>query len=272
MPTLYVTDLDGTLLRGDQRTSAYTNRAVRALIERGMRFSYATARSWNTARKATEGLEAAFPLILYNGAFIRDNATGAVLQASFFAPEEADRLAETLLGRGVQPIVYAWIDGAERFSYLREGVNRPTREFIATRKGDPRDRPVDAAARLFDGDRFYFSCIGEEEKLAPLYDRYRDAYHCVYQRDLYSGETWLEIMPAAATKARAARRLADMLGCDRLVAFGDGANDVDLFAAADESWAVANAAPECKAAATGVIGSNEEDAVARWLEEHFAPD
>ena len=272
MPTLYVSDLDGTLLRPDQRTSAYTNEAISALVCRGMRFSYATARSWNTARKATEGLTAAFPLILYNGAFIRDNVTGAVLHANFFPRGEADAVTDTLLRRGVRPIVYAWVGGAERFSYLRRESNRPTLDFAASRRGDPRDRPVDSPEELFSGERFYFTCIGADEELAPLYEMYRAAHHCVFQKDIYTGDTWLEIMPAAATKARAARQLAQMLGCGRIVAFGDAANDIDLFAAADESYAVANAAPELKAIATGVIGSNEEDAVARWLEEHYAPD
>ena len=45
MRTLYVSDLDGTLLRSDERTSGYTNRTVNRLVGEGMLFSYATARS-----------------------------------------------------------------------------------------------------------------------------------------------------------------------------------------------------------------------------------
>ena len=47
------------------------------------------------------------------------------------------------------------------------------------------------------------------------------------------------------------------------------ANDLPLFQAADESYAVANAVPELKAAASGIIPSNEEDGVARWLAAHW---
>lgn len=42
--TLFLSDLDGTLLRGDQKISAYTAQVIPALIEKGMHFSYATAR------------------------------------------------------------------------------------------------------------------------------------------------------------------------------------------------------------------------------------
>ena len=49
MKTLYVSDLDGTLLRSDERTSDYTNQVINRLTEQGMLFSYATARSLVTA-------------------------------------------------------------------------------------------------------------------------------------------------------------------------------------------------------------------------------
>ena len=36
--TLFLSDLDGTLLRGDQKISAYTAQVIPALIEKGMHF------------------------------------------------------------------------------------------------------------------------------------------------------------------------------------------------------------------------------------------
>ena len=66
----------------------------------------------------------------------------------------------------------------------------------------------------------------------------------------------------------AARRLKEMLGCNKLVCFGDAVNDLPMFELADERYAVANAAPELKAIATDVIDGNDEDAVAGWLEKN----
>ena len=112
MRTLYVSDLDGTLLRSDERTSGYTNRTVNRLVGEGMLFSYATARSFQTARKVTAGLEAEIPLIVYNGAAVADNRDGSFLQMNFFGGEAAEILDE-LEACGVFPIVYA-VAGAER--------------------------------------------------------------------------------------------------------------------------------------------------------------
>ena len=66
MKTLYVSDLDGTLLNSKQHTSSYTNQVINQLVDEGMLFSY-------SAKPATKGLTAKIPLILYNGAFVIDN-------------------------------------------------------------------------------------------------------------------------------------------------------------------------------------------------------
>ena len=55
MKTLYVSDLDGTLLQSNETLSEYTVKTINELVEQGMIFSYATAGSYITARKVTEG-------------------------------------------------------------------------------------------------------------------------------------------------------------------------------------------------------------------------
>ena len=72
-------------------------------------------------------------------------------------------------------------------------------------------------------------------------------------------------MPQNTTKAQAALKLKEMLGCDRLVVFGDEINDIELFKIADEAVAVANAKPELRPFATTFTDSNENDGVAKFL-------
>lgn len=91
----------------------------------------------------------------------------------------------------------------------------------------------------------------------------------MYQRDIYSGAQWLEILPRQATKAGAVVELKKLLGCDKVVSFGDGKNDISMFDVSDECYAVENADPELKRRATAVIESNDNDGVARWLLEHW---
>ena len=267
MRTLYVSDLDGTLLQSNEQMSEYTNNTINTLVSKGMLFSYATARSLITAKKVTKGLSAKIPLIVYNGAFIIDNVTEEVLRANYF-DESVNDVLENLFSHDIYPIVYGIVDGKEKFSFIPEKINSGTRKFTDSRKGDIRTRIVDSDERLKDGDIFYITCIDTPGKLEPFYEKYKDRYHCVYQRDIYTNEQWLEIMPKEASKANAIKQLKEYLGCDYIISFGDGRNDMDMFEESDECYAVANADPALKEMATRVLRSNDEDGVALWLAEN----
>ena len=269
MKTLYLSDLDGTLLGSNQKISAESCKILNSLISRGLLFSYATARSAVTAKPATAGLDAKIPIIVYNGVFTLDSQTGERLLSNIFVRDEASKIYDTLLGYGINPIVYSIIDGAEKFSYIPDRLNRGTADFLATRKNDIRERIVTAEAEMREGEIFYFTCIDEPEKLLPAKKALEGRFRCIYAKDIYSGEQWLEILPLSATKANAALQLKKHFGCDKLVVFGDGTNDIPLFEAADECYAVANAAPELKAIADGVIGSNDENSVAEFIQKIF---
>lgn len=268
MSNLYVSDLDGTLLRSNEATSEYTNQVINTLVDRGMIFSYATARSLITAKKVTKGINAKIPLIVYNGAFVIDNVTEKILIANYF-DDSVHSVLEDLFRNGVYPIVYAYINGEEKFSFVRELCTKGMDMFLNSRKGDIRTNEVKTLSELKEGNIFYITCIDEAEKLKPLYNKYKDKYHCVYQTDIYTKEQWLEIMPSGASKSNAIRQLRTMLDCDKLIVFGDGRNDIDMFQMADESYAVANVPEDLKKYATEVILSNDDDGVARWLESNF---
>jgi len=268
MRKLYVSDLDGTLLRSDQATSDYTNQVINTLVDKGMLFSYATARSLITAKKVTMGIQAKIPLIVYNGAFVIDNVTEEILIANYF-DDTVFTLLDDLFNNNIYPIVYSYIKGSEKFSFVPELCTKGMNKFIESRNGDVRTNAVSSLAELKLGNVFYITCIDDSEKLKPLYNKYKDTYHCVFQTDIYTKDKWLEIMPIEASKSNAIKQLQTMLGCEKLIAFGDGINDIDMFQIADESYAVANAHEELKKHATAVIASNDEDGVAKWLEENF---
>ncbi len=264
---LYVTDLDGTLLNRQDRVSPFSVRVINELVEKGLLFTYATARSLVSASKVTEGLDTRIPVIAYNGAFILQPAGGEILSREDFRPEERSLVRETLERRRISPLVYSLIDGAEKVSWIPRHENDGVRRYLSQRPGDPRFRPVDSKNELYQGEIFYFTCIGEKEELQPVYEFFSgDArYRCTLQQELYRPEYWCEIMPAGASKSNAVRKLRDLWGCSRVVSFGDAVNDIPLFEISDECYAVSNAVDELKAVATGVIESNEEDGVAKWL-------
>lgn len=202
-------------------------------------------------------------MVRYYEAFIVDNVTREVINANYL-DNNVYTLLQELFSEGIYPIVYSIIDGKERFSYYPEKSAKGIVEFVALRN-DERKRIVHSQEELIEGNIFYITCIEAPEKIKPFYEKYKELYHCVYQRDIYSGEQWLEFMSKNATKASAIQRLKQITKSDYVIAFGDGINDLEMFEIADESYAMENAVPELKAIATKVIGSNDMDGVAYWL-------
>ncbi len=264
---LYVTDLDGTLLNKHDSINPYSIETINDLVDKGMLFTYATARSLVSASKVTKGLSTKIPVIAYNGAFIFMPSTGEILSREDFTYEERIKVRQTLERFGISPMVYSFIDGIERVSWIPEYENEGVKRYLSMRPGDERFRAVTDMESLYEGEMFYFTCIGEKEELMPIYDIFSNdpRYRCTIQQELYRPEYWCEIMPANASKFNAIKKLKKMWRCEKVISFGDAVNDIPMFEISDECYAVSNAADELKAYATAVIDSNEDDGVAKWL-------
>ncbi len=271
--TLYVTDLDGTLLNQKDRINPKSIAIINELVDKGMMFTYATARSLISASVVTAGLSTNIPVIAYNGAFIFQPETGEILSREDFSSSERAYAIEVIRANNILPLVYSFVDGVEKVSWLSGRENDGIRRYLSLRKGDRRLRPVKDDEELYQGEIFYFTCIGEKSELQPLYDILSkdERYRCTIQQELYRPEYFCEIMPVNATKAHAIQKLKKIWDCGRVISFGDAVNDIPMFEISDECYAVENAVEELKAAATGIIDSNENDGVASWLKEHYRP-
>lgn len=271
---LYVTDLDGTLLNRQDSINPFSIQTINDLVDRGMIFTYATARSLVSASKVTVGLSTNIPIIAYNGAFIIHPATGDILSKEDFNEEERAKVREVLIQYNISPMVYSFINGIEKVSWIPEKENEGVKRYLSIRQGDKRFRAVHDIESLYEGEMFYFTCIGEKDELLPVYDIFSkdDRYRCTMQQELYRPEYWCEIMPAKASKKNAIQKLKELWDCDKVVSFGDAINDIPMFEISDECYAVENAVDELKAHATGIIESNDNDGVAKWLLEHAVID
>ncbi|MGI6665345.1 MAG: HAD family hydrolase [Christensenellaceae bacterium] len=152
--TLIVTDLDGTLLQNDATLSEKSKEILQMLIEAGLLFTYATARSFHTASAILAGLLMNIPIIAYSGAFIVDAATKQILISHIIETTVAQQLAEKIETLGLSPLVYAMVDGKERVSWLENKETSGVKNYVASRKGDARLRPVDSYGALFAGNVF----------------------------------------------------------------------------------------------------------------------
>ena len=87
MKTLYVTDLDGTLMRDDKSISNESIAILNRLLAQGIFFTYATARSLASASKITESISLRLPVIIRNGTILADPLSGREIEISMFGEE-----------------------------------------------------------------------------------------------------------------------------------------------------------------------------------------
>lgn len=271
MKTLFVTDLDGTLLTHEEKTSRYSREHLNRLIDAGMLFTYATARSARSAFRALEGLNIRIPAILYNGGLIYDFNTEETLCYHVFDDERKGYVLDVLLRHGIVPVVFSAYPGREQVRWLKGREGDGIRRYLFRRRDDDRLVPADSERELIDGTVLYFKCIGPRELLEGAWNilKYDSRFICIFHQETYQNDFWMEISPREATKANGVKFLRDHLGCDRTVCFGDTSNDSDMFDVCDEKYAVMNADAWLKEKATGVIGYCEEDGVAKFLEGYF---
>lgn len=272
MRTLYVSDLDGTLLDGNGRLDEETIATLNGLIGAGMDFTIATARSFESAGPLLAPLELKLPAVFINGVFITDTRDGRHIREHYLAEEAGRTVLDAYLRAGLNPIVYTIDREGHPRVYYRGIHNESERLYFEQRLAmkDARFRLVSDYEPCMTERLLAVNVIDEPERLAPVAAELgrRADCHCHLGPDIYApAYHWLEIASERATKRLGVLALKALYGYDRLVCFGDNLNDLPMFEAADESCAVAGAHAQVLAAATRIIGSNSEAGVARYLRE-----
>lgn len=273
MKTLYISDLDGTLLNSSAELSDHTVDALNRFIKAGFFFSVATARSSGTAVKILEKLKINVPVILMNGVTVYDTVAGEGVKTEIIPHESAVKMLEVLRENSITGFLYTNeedglltyyenLDAPQRKSFYDERVLKFGKRFMK----------VESFFQCVRKPIIYFSVCDRREVLSPVCEQLREDknINVEFYRDVYLEDFWyLEICSAAASKFAAVNFLRERYGFERVVSFGDNLNDLPMFEASDESYAVSNAKDEVKLKADGVISDNNSDGVAHFLEENL---
>lgn len=270
--TLYATDLDGTLLRSDKTISDSAAQKLNALIESGVLFTYATARSFNSASPLLGKLDLNCPAVTFNGVFVVDPKTGEHIIENIFTDESFEKAKSFFIEHDLAPIVYSYIDGRERVSYIESRFDE-VRGYVESRRGDRRLRAVEDYGELFEGRVFYFTLFDPPMEISALDSVFcaENGFSRTFMKDTYEDMMWYEIFCAGADKASAVAQVKRLVGADKTVCFGDNGNDLSMISAADTGVAVGNANDELKSAADIIIKTNDEDAVAEFIARRENP-
>ena len=259
---LFCTDLDGTLLPTDgQEVSARNMEAIRYFQAEGGLFTFVTGRMPFFAKEIYGMIQPNAPFGCINGGGIYDHKTQSYRWTQILSREcleLVDHAVKSVPGIGVQVNTFDKVyfcrenSAMERFRLITGMPNRTAHYFDVT-------EPI---AKIVFGDE-------DEEHINAVRDLL-NAHPKAGDFDfIRSEQTLYEILPKGISKGAALQKLAEVLEIDprRTIAVGDYNNDVSMIRTAGLGIAVANACEEAKQAAKHITVSNDEDAIAKIIED-----
>ena len=267
---LYIADLDGTLLNSDKRVSRYSQQVINTYLARGGSFTIATARTLATTERLVSGLHINIPVVLMNGVAIYDLNQGIYDKVVAIPAATAEVITGILEESGITGFMYS-IDNNQLNTYYEE-LNNPALKTFHDNAVREFNKVFLQVSKLRHKSRsqniVYFTLIDEYEPLNRVCQALGSlpGINVMLYSNIYSDTLWyLEIYGQAASKRNAVVYLMERYAFDSVIGFGDNLNDLSLFEACDECYAVANAVQELQDQATGVIGDNNSHAVARFI-------
>jgi len=224
-PKLLVFDLDGTLLDAKRRVPEDVHAFLVALRARGIETTLATGRPFASARRFVEDLNVGVPVIVFNGAVIASPEGRSLWSRRL--PKQAAREALSLL-QSASLSSYIYLEVADSFFYTdRTGA---ATKYIMTKDGvDCRiERDLLALVDRHDADPIKLFSIGPREELEKVQQAFLAAapgFTCVF-----SEHDMLEFLGDGVTKGKALHVLCEHVGIatDKVMAFGDNLNDLEM--------------------------------------------
>lgn len=273
MKTLYISDLDGTLLNNQAMLSDFSRENLKNLINDGLMFTVATARTKATVKDIFSGVGLNQPWVLMNGVLIYDPLSNVNIAANEISIDDAESVLSAYKRYNKTPMLYFLKDDHLEIQY-QTIYNVYQKEYIESRKNliEKRFKKIEDDFKINKDDKLiYIVSLDKEDILAPICEEIRaeNRVYCAFYSDNYTDCSFMECMNKAVSKGVVAERLKSILKVDRIIAFGDNLNDLPLFNIADECYAVSNACQQLKDAATGIIDSNCNDGVVKFIMNHY---
>ncbi len=261
-------DLDGTLLTTDKRLTEYTKKVLKRAVEAGIVILPVTGRPLSGIPKEIAGFEGIRYMITSNGARIVEN--GKTIHENLLPVEKARKILDIFEEYDTLQDVY--FDGQ---GYMPEEFLKRISDYVSS----------PAMVQYMNSTRIPIDDLREKldeenrglDKIQALFSR-KEEQKEAWERVKLLGDVEvtgalaknIEVNAGGVHKGAALLWLAENLGIEgsKVMAFGDGLNDVMMLKAAGVGAAMANAVPAVLEAADIVTSSNDEDGVALAVEKY----
>ena len=254
---MIVIDLDNTLLHTDKSISDYTIDIFEKCRAKDIRIVYATARSQKSSERFIN-IISPDAVISNGGALARFGEN--IVYSCVIPQTTADELIKSYAG--LSDIGYITVETSNNDYFVNYPIDMNHKGWVDYYHAVPKD-----FSKGIDDDVYKITL--EADNKASVFGV--AAKYPQVSIMSFAGENWYRLAHTDADKWVAIRHLAEYLKISNsdIVSFGDDYNDIEMIKECGIGVAVANAIDEVKAAADYICDTNDNDGVAKWLEENI---
>ncbi len=250
--SIILSDLDGTLFRNDKSISDFTKQTIRQAQAKGLLFGICTSRAKVNAIKFLDGIEP--DILITNGGGIVYYKEQKIYNCEFTVEECRKLIAAAFEVFGKDVILS--VDN-EHALYSNSHEELGDKFWTFNDFLDFREPCMKMCIQSLDKEKV--------EKVASVIGLENVDYLP------FSDIPWYKLSKKGATKEKAIEELCRHLNItsSQIAAFGDDFNDIGMLKFCGAGIAMENAIDEVKKAADSVCASNENDGVAKWIENNL---
>ncbi|NLW29152.1 MAG: HAD family phosphatase [Erysipelothrix sp.] len=260
-----ITDLDGTLLNKDKKISKRNQQVLLRLQAMGVKVIIASGRP----RPELDGRQELLELEKYDGLVLSYNGARVVQvrdqKVVYNHSIPIDRAKEVVQLTRQFPV--STVIAHNQFSYVSDISVEKSKEEASVSDQVVIHEPY--LEKILDFEPSKLLVTGKHDDLVELSLVLKKRFE--HLDIMFSDKIFLEIMEIGVSKGSTLLSLCSDFGWDiqRVIAFGDNENDIDLLKTAGHGVAMKNAFDKVKSVAEEITLSNDEDGGAVCLEKHF---
>ena len=261
-------DLDGTALNHQKQLTERTRAAIQNAAKSGIQIVVATGRTFSSLAPEVLAMPEITCAITSNGALVNRIPDGAVLLHNYPNPETVSEIAGMILEEKIDTEVctggQAYI-GQSYYDRVLEGKTNRDVQYVKTTR-----HPVPDIYQFLLEHRVAIENINLNFKTLEEKQQWQQRFQKLPGVTPTSSFLFnVELGGATTSKAHALQALLDewQMTSQQVMAFGDSENDLGMIQMAGIGVAMANGMEEVKQAADLLAESNEEDGVAKIIEQ-----
>lgn len=264
---LIVSDFDGTLANSDNTVSQENINAINKYIENGGIFAVCTGRILPSILPRVRQMGLKGLVIACQGSVVADIESGEILRNAKLSDVQAAKICAVLEGLGAN--VQAYTDEGFYTDISADSPHLQLYEEITGITAMHVELPVSNYI-LKNGVRCQkIATLVANEEQKELFEKLVAALGNEFEVTC-SAKVLIEIVPVGENKGMALQFLARHYGVERgkTCAIGDNLNDLSMLQAAGYGVAVGNCAPALRECAQYITVTNDENAVARVINDY----